>query len=386
MKRLAVIAGLLAVFASCKKSGDNTITPSSTTVSPGVVPGVFKNLHNFNDTAGADPLGALTMYNGVLYGMASQGGANSQGCIFSINTNGTGYRDLHDFAGEPDGGFPTGSLTLSGNMLYGMTTGGGTINEGIIFSINPDGSGYNILYNFGFSTTGANPNGSLTISGNVMYGVTVPASGTGNLFSISTSGKNYTDLHDFSLLSQGFQPISGVVLSGNVLYGMTGYGGNSFGDGVIYSINTDGSNFQDIYVFNGSVSGANPDGSLLVSDGKLYGMTADGGANSYGTIFSVNTDGSSFNVLYNFNNTYSNNSLVLSGSTLYGATYGGNVNRDGTIFSISTGGGGFTNLFYFNNTNGAFPQGALLLSGSMLYGMTDVGGTDSDGIIFSYSL
>ena len=41
---------------------------------------------------------------------------------------------LHEFAGG-DGIWPTGSLTLSGSTLYGMTEHGGDYNQGVIFAL-----------------------------------------------------------------------------------------------------------------------------------------------------------------------------------------------------------------------------------------------------------
>ena len=48
---------------------------------------------------GALPAGSEMKIGGMLYGMTSKGGANHQGCIFSIDTNGSNYRDLFDFNG-----------------------------------------------------------------------------------------------------------------------------------------------------------------------------------------------------------------------------------------------------------------------------------------------
>jgi uncharacterized repeat protein (TIGR03803 family) len=49
--------------------------------------------------------------------------------------------------------------------------------------------------------------------------------------------------------------------------------------------------------------------------------------------------GQTFTTLYNFDGTHGSEpygSLILSGSTLYGMTYGGGANSDGTIFSLNT--------------------------------------------------
>ena len=74
-----------------------------------------------------------------------------------------------------DGANPHGSLTVSGSTFYGMTTGIGPNSDssGSIFRINADGTGYQVLYNFGTGNNGANPQGDLTVSGSTLYGMTL---------------------------------------------------------------------------------------------------------------------------------------------------------------------------------------------------------------------
>ena len=72
-------------------------------------------LHSFNDTAGAGPLGTLTLSGGMFYGMTAGGGANGYGCIFEMDTLGNHYRDIWDFddtgsVGNANGELPEGSL------------------------------------------------------------------------------------------------------------------------------------------------------------------------------------------------------------------------------------------------------------------------------------
>ena len=69
-------------------------------------------------------MGSLTLSGSTLYGMTLSGGANGNGTIFSINTDGSGFQNLFSFSGT-NGDNPHGSLTLSGSTLYGMTSAGG---------------------------------------------------------------------------------------------------------------------------------------------------------------------------------------------------------------------------------------------------------------------
>ncbi|HEY1716785.1 MAG TPA: choice-of-anchor tandem repeat GloVer-containing protein [Verrucomicrobiae bacterium] len=68
-------------------------------------------------------------------------------------------------------------------------------------------------------------------------------------------------------------------------------------------------------------------------------MTSAGGINGNGTVFALNTDGTGFTNLYNFNGDdgdHSLSGLILSENTLYGATYFGGTG-DGNIFALSLG-------------------------------------------------
>jgi uncharacterized repeat protein (TIGR03803 family) len=58
-----------------------------------------------------------------------------------------------------------------------------------------------------------------------------------------------------------------------------------------------------------------------LSGSTLYGTTTDGGTNGFGTVFQINTDGTGYQILYNFvssNTGNPNGALILAASTLYG--------------------------------------------------------------------
>src|SRR6185295_14886412 len=88
--------------------------------------------------------------------------------------------------------------------------------------------------------------------------------------------------------------------SDGALYGTTQEGTNA-----IYRVNTDGSGFAVLYIFNSTNSPADDgyasDGLLLqAKDGALYGTTRLGGTYSHGTIFKINTNGTGYEILHNF--------------------------------------------------------------------------------------
>jgi uncharacterized repeat protein (TIGR03803 family) len=204
-------------------------------------------LHPFagKPSDGANPYGALTLVGSRLYGMTSNGGHNGNdgagyGVIFAIDTNGENYQVLHHFAGFEgnDGAHPYGALTLVGSKLYGMTSEGGPIGGGVLFEMNPADNSYQVLFDFGSGNV-AGPRGSLTLSGSRFYGMvrqggSIPGAG-GVIFQINTNGTGFQILHNFMPdEGDGGQPLGDLTLSGSRLYGAT-YGGGSGGGGVVFS-------------------------------------------------------------------------------------------------------------------------------------------------------
>lgn len=347
----------------------------------------YNVLYTFTSSTGQAPYGSLTLSGNMLYGTTERGGANSKGIIFSIHTDGSGYKDILDFNGT-DGAYPEyGTLVLAANKLYGMTYMGGAHNYGCVFSIDTNGSNYTDLLDFN-GTNGQYPEASLIYVSGVLYGMTPNggAHGGGCVFSLDTNGTGYKDLYDFNTPT-GYAPAGSLTVSGKKLYGMAENGG-AYNYGAIFSLDTAGGGYTDLFDFN-NTDGYNARGTLTLSEGKLYGGVQSG-TYGYGRIFSIDTNGTGYTDLLNFNSTNGSilvGQLMLSGSQLFGMTFYGGANNIGTILSIDTNGTGLKNWISFNNTSypeGKYPEGSVTLSGNTLYGMTSSGGAGY-GIIFSLS-
>ena len=197
----------------------------------------YDNLHEFARSDGQNPYGDLLLSGDWLYGMALRGGASSMGVIFKIDTAGDNFSLLHSFTGgSGDGKEPMGSLTLSGSSLYGMTRYGGATADGVIFKIDTDGSDYDNLHEFaGGNDDGASPRGSLIISEESLAGMTSGGgdASLGVIFRIGLNGNNYTNLHEFAGgANDGDRPYHSNLLEyDGYFYGMTSLGGASEGDG-----------------------------------------------------------------------------------------------------------------------------------------------------------
>src|SRR6185312_12277021 len=232
----------------------------------------------------------LVLSNNVLYGTTQFGGVTGYGTIFKINTDGSGFATLHFFTNGIGGGTLDGGLVLADGAFYGTTQDGGSNSEGSIFKINPDGSGFANLHSFAVGTNGFSPMAPLIFSGGLLYGTTFSGN-YGTVFKLDTNGLNFAVVHRFTATFagtniDGTSPEAGLVLSGNTLFGTASAGGG--GDGTIFAVSTDGSGFTNLYSFTNGVDGSKPVAAMALSGNTLYGTTIKGGTNGSlgnGTIF-----------------------------------------------------------------------------------------------------
>jgi len=269
----------------------------------------YAKLADFDGKNGANPYGSLIQAkDGKLYGMTSKGGKSDVGVIFSFDPSTLVYTKLKDFD-KTNGANPYGSLLQAvDGKLYGMTSGGGTSNNGVIFSVDPASLKYIKLKDF--NDGGKNPYGSLMqASDGKLYGMTLGGGSElgGVIFSFDPSSSTYKKLKDFDG-KNGSGPYGSLMqASDGKLYGLT-YGGGAedtgYPYGVIFSFDPSSSVYGKLKTFDKD-DGVRPYGNLMqASDGKLYGITSDGGSLYYkrGAIFSFEPAFSIFAKLQDFDN------------------------------------------------------------------------------------
>lgn len=333
------------------------------------------------------PSGQLLYMGNSLYGTTEFGGLNDRGTVFSLNPNGSGFQTLHRFASR-EGQGPRSGLTQVGSTLYGTTAYLGPNNGGTVYSINADGSAFRIVR----TGTAVFNSAGLLLNETRLYGATHDggASNRGQLFSMNLDGSGFTSLHSFTPAIDGWVPHAKLTLVGSTLYG-TALAGGVYGDyGTLYSMNLDGSDFKLLHSFNGT-DGSYPSGELILVGSKLYGTASMGGGNGRnGVVFSLNLDGSNFNTIHSFipatDGGFPRAGLTLVGSRLYGtADSGGHPQANGgTLFSMALDGSDFRveHVFRFG-PDGGHPTAGLTAVGSTLYGVTVDGGTSGSGTVFS---
>jgi uncharacterized repeat protein (TIGR03803 family) len=209
--------------------------------------------------------------------------------------------------GSGDGFYPYAGLVqgTDGN-LYGTTEGGGTQNDGTVFSITPSGT-VTVLHSFcalSECADGYEPYGGLVqatngdLYGTTYYGgssSTCPfGEGCGTVFEITPSGV-LTTLHSFGFTNDGATPYAGLVQGTNGIFYGTNLNG-AYGYGTVFSITSSGT-VATLHSFcpdppQGCPDGATPYGGLIqATNGDFYGMTYRGGAYGFGEVYKITPNG-----------------------------------------------------------------------------------------------
>ena len=322
------------------------------------------------------------------------------------------YRVLHHFDGV-DGAWPYGHLIWVDGRLYGMTAGDTMGNFGKVFSIDPDGFDYTILYHFRGQDyeDGQWPHGSLFFQDDTLYGITWAGgclsgdcpnkdnTGCGTLFSLKTDGSDYNVFRKFACdgCGDGSLPNAHFISDGNRLYSTASMGGPAeFPGGVVFAVQPDGTDFTVLHSFDELRvdEGYQPGAGLVLEDGVLYGTTFFGPVDDYGsgfgTVFSIKTDGSDFTTLHLFSGPDGENpgsTPILAYGRLFGVTLNGGANESGVIFSMRPDGSEYQVLHHFTEGDSGPMEGVIMVEGR-LYGATTPGGfgTGTNGVIYSLGM
>jgi uncharacterized repeat protein (TIGR03803 family) len=351
----------------------------------------YSQLFSFPSNTASKPNGNLTLaVNGMLYGVTYYGGANGSGTIYSIDTASGLVSIVYNFLDNGVGGTgPSGSMVAASNgLLYGLCVWGDS-SKGCIYSFDPANNIYTTLKYF--PTSSDQPSGNLMQASNgKLYGITTYGGMymRGVLFSYDILTNTFSFLHDFDLINGEYPLGNGLAEDHNgKLWGMTTDGGLE-DKGVLFSYDTATSVFSKILDFTGP-NGAQPEGSLLMaSNGLLYGSTVTGGLYSGGIIFSVDPTTNIFTKLFDLQFAYgakSYGSMIQSANgLLYGLSYSGGANHHGVIFSFDPVSLVFQDEFDLLNPTGEFPNGSLIEANNKLYGATSNGGSFGNGTVFNY--
>jgi uncharacterized repeat protein (TIGR03803 family) len=249
---------------------------------------------------GYGPSGDLTVDDsGALCGTTLYGGAGGSGTAYRLAWDGSGWAPheiIHPFTGAE--GSPSGGLTLGvGGSLYGAMSDGGAFSAGRVFRLFRDNAGtwqYESIHEFD-NVKGANPIAAPLWAGGALYGTTYNggAGSAGTVYRLAWDGTlqewKLDVLHSF--VGSRANPHGALISGPGVLYGTTTHGGDAVegfpnGAGTVFRLTGNGASW-DYQVLRdlSPLEGAQPTGSLVLSDGALYGTAYAGGPEGGGVVF-----------------------------------------------------------------------------------------------------
>ncbi|HEX6223915.1 MAG TPA: choice-of-anchor tandem repeat GloVer-containing protein, partial [Chryseolinea sp.] len=269
-----------------------------------------------DDESANGPLQPVLAPDGFLYSVYAFGGDFHTGILFKCKPDGSSYSVVHNFS--PSGGaHPVGPVVVgSDGRLYGNCFQGGNSNFGVIYAINPDGTGYTVLHHFNFPTGEYPQSGLVQSSDGTLFG------SASNLFSIRPDGTNYKELQAFQNNEMSNAELT---LESGYLYGTVRLGGSN-SKGAIFRMKMNGSDYTILHNFNGT-DGAAPASTLLPYAGALYGTASDGGAFGFGTVYKIDISNGGFTKIIDL-------SLKTGGSPV-GSLMGVCVPADKPIVTVS---------------------------------------------------
>jgi uncharacterized repeat protein (TIGR03803 family) len=178
-------------------------------------------VYPFEQATGYAPFGRVAETGSTIYVVAGFGGSQGFGSLIGLSSKTLELTHLYQFAGEPDGQNPDGSVVADAKgAIYGTTALGGSAGLGAIFKYSPRLGKESVVWSF----TGGLADGSYPISdplaideNGAIYGTTVigGAYGVGTVFKLTPSREGYkeTILHSFGASYDGGDPRAGVTTS-----------------------------------------------------------------------------------------------------------------------------------------------------------------------------
>jgi len=289
------------------------------------------------------PMGGLVLAQGYLYGTASRGGSMGEGGLFRIKPDGSDYEVMKNFDRPP-----TGGVVQIGDKLYGtvLPEAYETSDEfGLLYSFDLITGDLNTVKIFMGEGVGLYPVGTPVVKNGSILGATMRGGmeGGGTLYSYTPVLNRFRIVYSFPFL-EGLFPNSSLSIMGDTVFGYFGgtYAAYSYDlrqlNLTILFTPVPGTSFGDKF---GPHSGP-----LAISDPilgeKLFCTTTSGGDGRFGALFQVDLKRSSADHLHSFtkpvgfmNGDPTRTQLIFDRGAVYGVSiYDGN-SRKGTLYKFA---------------------------------------------------
>ena len=332
-----------------------------------------------------------------LWNVLPNGGNTESGVVYEIKLDGSGFNDVYEFR-RYNCETPRGKLLYADNgLFYGIAVGGFGNFGSVIYEYDAETGAFEFAYDFFDPETGQNEDARSSSlvqhSNGKVYGLTQHGGdySDGQLFEFDLESRSMVIRVHFEAASKGETPMGHLTeASDGKLYGVTLEGG-TYGYGVLYVYDPVANIFAVLKHFDGISLGAKPiDGPIQASNGKLYGMTWSGGTSDLGVVYEYDISTNQITKMHDFDGAATGSKpegkfCQASNGILYGMTAQGGTSDKGTIIDFDINAGVVTKKFDFNGANGRYPSGGFMeYSDGMLYGLTADGGIQDRGVLLSF--
>jgi uncharacterized repeat protein (TIGR03803 family) len=333
---------------------------------------------------------SFTTVHGQLFLGTTSWGASAHGSVFLYNAGTNTFTNVANLSpGTGLGYYPEGSFIKASNgKFYAMMSGGdvsGSVGTVVEYDILTGVLTKKTDFDTGFNGTGASPYGSF-VEGmkDKLYAMTPmgAANNHGSIVEYDIATNTLTKKVDLDSV-RGWTGYGTLIKASNgKLYGLTSDGG-TYNKGTIIEYDMVLNTLTKKADFDSS-NGQNPHGAFMeASNGKLYAMTQTS-IIEYDVATNTLLKKASLNI---FTGVTAYGDLVegIPGK-LFGITFaGGNSNWMGTVVEFDFINDTLTKITNLDGITGGHPYGSFIkASDGKLYGMTSTGGSYNGGTIVSY--
>ncbi len=309
------------------------------------------------------------------------------------------FHVIHNFTGGADGGAPPYTLVRDHDRFLGTASFGGANGNGLVFELKSKKAHWKLTPLYDFADQDGAPGWGVVLAGGSLYTnasyAEVMGGPCGSALQLNHSGSGWSSvlMHTYVNKQDGC-PTGNLVLdaAGNI-YGVTQDGGAN-GWGSIFELSDSGGSWNQtiLYSFKGQGDGGAPYSELVFDDkGNLYGTASARGADGHGTLFELSPSGSgwTYSVLYTFTGGVDGGQPVAAlvfdkSGNLYGATTSFGANGGGTVFELSPSGSNWAFSVLASMTGSDGPVAALAMDAAgTLYGTNFMDGASGYGSVFS---